>query len=118
MKAFEIRDLKAEAYTTPFFAETAGLAMRTLQQRIPDNDPMRVYAPDFALYETGTWNAQTGIIEGYLSPVFVIEMMNLFETPTYADRTNTTPTPTYDENGKFESDKFHGVTTKETTPNA
>lgn len=79
MKIFEIKDLKAEGFLTPFFAETAGLAMRTLQQRIPADDPMRIYSADFSLYETGIWDATTGITQGYVSPTFVIELMNLFD---------------------------------------
>lgn len=109
MKIFQIRDLKAEGFLTPFFADTAGLAMRTLQQRIPADDPMQIYAADFALYEAGTWDAQTGEISGFISPVFVIELMNLFEP-------EKSPAPTHDSQGRLESDKYHGIT-KETTPN-
>lgn len=85
MKAFTIRDLKAETFSVPFFAQTAGLAMRTLQQQVPQDDPMRAYSADFALFETGSWDAQTGNLSALVSPIFIIELMNLFEksqTPT------------------------------------
>jgi len=72
-----IRDNKAEGYSTPFFAETTGLAMRILQQRIENDDPMSVYAADFALYETGTWDAQSGLTTGLSETLFVIELANL-----------------------------------------
>lgn len=90
MKIFTIRDLKAEGYLIPFFAETAGLAMRTLQQRIPADDPMQTYAADFALFEVGNFDAQTGELSGYISPVFVIELMNLFEK-SLSPTVETTP---------------------------
>lgn len=110
MKAFTIRDIKAESWSYPFGAVTPGLAMRTLQQQVPETDPMRKYSADFALFETGVFDVQTGTISGYVSPVFIIELNNLFEK-------ENTPQPTYDANGKFESDKYHGITTQETTPN-
>jgi len=81
MKIFEILDSKAEGFSTPFFAETTGLAMRLLKQRIQDSDQMALYAADFSLYETADWDAQSGITVGLAEPLFVIQLENLLDLP-------------------------------------
>lgn len=69
-KVFTVHDIKAEAYNTPFFANTKGLAIRSFSELV--NDPkssVYAYPADFSLFEIGEYDLLTGIISGYSHPV-------------------------------------------------
>lgn len=63
MKTFAIYDSKAEAYLTPFFQKTAGLAIRAFQQAANDaqHDFSR-FAADYTLFEIASYDENTGVI--------------------------------------------------------
>lgn len=63
MKAFSIKDVKAEGFNTPFFQSTFGLAERAFKEAC--NDPQSQIAKnkeDFSLYYIGEFSNATGMI--------------------------------------------------------
>lgn len=63
MKIFTVYDSKADAYMTPFFTMTAGLAVRSFQEAsIQEGHQFNKHAADYTLYEIGDYNEQKGII--------------------------------------------------------
>lgn len=68
-KVYSIYDSKAEAYMQPFYAETAGLALRTFSNAA--NSPESVigkYPSDFILFEVATFDDKTGSFDSYKQP--------------------------------------------------
>lgn len=63
LKLFSVYDDKAKAYMSPFFAATAGLAIRSFSDAIADsNTSVSKYPADFTLFELGEFDDQTGTI--------------------------------------------------------
>lgn len=64
LKVFAVFDAKAEAYLNPFFAGSTGIAIRMFESAAhkADHDFHR-YAPDYTLFELGTWCQLTGKFE-------------------------------------------------------
>ena len=63
-RIYTIYDSKAEAYLRPFFTTTKGLALRSFVDE--SNKPgtsLNQYPSDYTLFEIGTFEDQTGIIE-------------------------------------------------------
>ncbi len=61
MKIFSINDSKANAYLTPIFAPTIGVAIRMFQKAAnQDGSDFNIYAADYTLFEIGEWNEETG----------------------------------------------------------
>ena len=78
MNIYGIRDLKAEAYMTPFFARTHGEAIRMVQNAV--NDPQsgfHKHSEDYILYMLGQFDDQTGHIDGEMVPVHVEDLHSL-----------------------------------------
>ena len=78
MNIYAIRDLKAEAYMTPFFARTHGEAIRMVQNAV--NDPQsgfHKHAADYILFMIGQFEDLTGHIDGEMSPVHVQDLSTL-----------------------------------------
>lgn len=72
MKAFVIRDTKAEGFNTPFFQQTFGLAERAFKEAC--SDPQNVISKnkeDFSLYYIGEFNHDTGILKPETEPKLV-----------------------------------------------
>lgn len=66
MKIFAVWDNKAEAFMQPFFSDTVGLALRAFQNNIENPESiMNKYPNDFCLYEIGTFDEASGIIENH-----------------------------------------------------
>ncbi len=62
-KIFAIYDNKAQAYMQPFFALTAGLALRTFSDSSNSQDTIfHAHPTDFCLYEIGEFNDETAEI--------------------------------------------------------
>nr|UXQ87949.1 MAG: nonstructural protein [Microvirus sp.] len=58
---FSIYDSKAEAFITPFYQPTAGVALRMFEAAA--NDPSTticLHSGDFTLFELGSWDPLTG----------------------------------------------------------
>lgn len=64
LRIFSIRDLKAEAFNTPFFQHTVGQALRAFEDLA--RDPQSVvsrHPEDFALFQLGVFEDSTGSFE-------------------------------------------------------
>lgn len=62
-KVFAVFDSKASAYLSPFFAKTAGLALRSFEQAAnAEEHNFHKYAGDYTLFELGTFNEDTAEI--------------------------------------------------------
>lgn len=62
-KVFSVYDNKAEAFLQPFFADTTGVALRSIGDAIADSShPFGKYTADFTLFCLGTFNDSTGAL--------------------------------------------------------
>ena len=62
MKAYSIRDAKAEVFNTPFFNKTHGEAERNFQQLVKDEKSLvSKYPEDYDLYHLGNYDDRTGV---------------------------------------------------------
>lgn len=71
-KAFTVYDGKAKTFSSPFFMITVGMALRGFEDLV--NDPKTVpsrHPEDFVLYECGTFDDQTGLME-YITPLNLV----------------------------------------------
>lgn len=74
LKAFTIRDQKAEIFNTPFFQKTHGEAERSFRELCQDTKSMvSKYPDDFDLYYIGTYNDITGLISPLDTPQHVLK---------------------------------------------
>lgn len=80
MNVYSIRDIKSEAYNRPFFSQTRATAMREISVGIPNDETMRSFAADFALFEIGTFDTTTGRITGQ-EPYHVVDVIELLAKP-------------------------------------
>ena len=72
MKAFAVRDVKAEGFNTPFFQQTFGLAERSLTDAMSDEkNPAARHKADYSLYYLGEFDQKTGIIHVEAEPKFI-----------------------------------------------
>lgn len=72
MKAFSIRDIKAEGFNTPFFQSTFGLAERAFKEACQDEKTqIHKNKEDFALFYVGEFNQQTGEFSPEPSPKLI-----------------------------------------------
>lgn len=66
-----VKDRAADAYGRPLFVPSVGLAIRSFTDEVnrdaPDNQ-MFHHSDDFDLFELGTFDDNTGIIECYAVP--------------------------------------------------
>lgn len=61
MYIFSVFDSKAEKYLPPFFSDTSASATRALVNVMHDpNHEFTKFAEDYALFEIGYWNQETG----------------------------------------------------------
>lgn len=74
LKAFSIRDAKAEIFNTPFFAKTHGEAERQFRTLVNDEKSVPFqYPEDFDLYFVGTYDDNTGKFESLSTPQHVLK---------------------------------------------
>jgi len=82
LKAFSIRDQKAEAYNTPFFQKTHGEAERNFKTLV--NDPkstVHQFPEDYDLYYLGEYNDQNGQLVALDTPQHVVKAIQVINTP-------------------------------------
>jgi len=61
LKAYSIRDSKAEVFNTPFYQKTHGEAERTFQTLVKDEkSTLSKYPDDYDLYYLGEYDQDTG----------------------------------------------------------
>lgn len=63
IKVYTVKDQKAEAYLQPFTTSTDGLAIRTMQTTMEQENNLSKYPEDFSLWKIGQFNELTGVIE-------------------------------------------------------
>lgn len=64
LKMFAIFDTKAGCYSTPFFMQNKGLAIRAMQDMAMDNRTViNKHPADFVLFLLGEFDDNTGVIE-------------------------------------------------------
>jgi len=70
LKLFTVYDRAAQAYMTPFFLLTKGLAIRSFSETVNDpNHNFGKYSEDFTLFELGSYDDQKSKFEIYPAPV-------------------------------------------------
>lgn len=63
-KVFAVLDTQVKAFMQPFFSPTVGSATRAFRDAVNDPSTMLNKHPaDYVLYEIGTWDDETGVIE-------------------------------------------------------
>lgn len=78
LKAFAIRDNKAEYFNTPFFQKSHGEAERSFKQLTNDNQStVSKYPEDFDLYYVGDYDDNTGTITALETAQHVIKAIHL-----------------------------------------
>lgn len=68
-RMMSVRDAMVEAFGRPFFVRAVGEAVRSFQMEV--NDPksaLHQNATDYALFEIGVFDDQTGLFECLASP--------------------------------------------------
>lgn len=64
-----VRDSALDAFMRPFFVPTTGIAVRSFQDEVKNPDsPMSKHPEDFALFELGTFDEDTGKCQNLASP--------------------------------------------------
>lgn len=67
LRAFALRDMKADNFHAPFFVPSPIQAIRLLGQLVQDkNSELGKWPGDFTLYEIGTYETSTGFMTGNL----------------------------------------------------
>lgn len=70
LKAFSIRDSKAEAYITPFFCPTAGVAIRNFEAAAnEEGHAFQLHSEDYCLFQIGEFDDATGILTRTEQPI-------------------------------------------------
>lgn len=70
MKMYAVRDAKAGAFLSPFFARQDAEAMRMLRTTV--NDPstsMHIYHEDYHLFYVGEYDDSTGLLDPAIKPL-------------------------------------------------
>lgn len=77
LKAYSIRDSKAEIFNPPFYKKTHGEAERDFQTLCKDEKSTPAqYPEDFDLYFCGTYDDQTGLFKPLATPQHIIKAVN------------------------------------------
>lgn len=80
LRIFAVYDIKAKAYAQLICLPEKGLAIRAFADscKIPDS-PFAKYPADFTLRELGTYDPNSGKIEGYDVPEYVAAAADFVE---------------------------------------
>ena len=77
-----VKDLAAQAFGRPVFVPTAGVAVRSFRDEVnrdaADNDIYR-HPSDYELYQLGTFDDSTGMIESIQPPKLLSRAVDLSE---------------------------------------
>lgn len=72
VRVYTVYDSKAEAYTTPQFYQTKGIAIRAFIEAIKQEDtPFCKYPEDFTLFEVGEFDDSNCAFNLYPTPVSI-----------------------------------------------
>jgi hypothetical protein len=61
---FSVYDTKSEAFSTPFFMASHGMAIRAFEDQVnsPDSGLLYLHSSDFTLYRVGTYDDASGTL--------------------------------------------------------
>lgn len=77
---FAVFDKKTAAYMQPIFQMSRGQALRSFMDTVEQKDSLFCKHPgDFALYELGTYDDESGKLASWDPPVFVCEAADLLQ---------------------------------------
>lgn len=82
---YVVRDAVGDTYNTPFIQQNVNAAIRgfAVEVNTPrDNNMLNTHSNDFALYEIGSYDHRTGIIDAYEAPKLIAQAASLKEYPT------------------------------------
>lgn len=72
-KVFAVRDVKADAFQNLIVCPTRGLATRAFVNAVVDpSSPMGQCPEDYMLYELGTYEPNSGKLEGHAVPFLIM----------------------------------------------
>ena len=75
---FAVRDVKAEAFHTPFYAQTKGAAIRTISDYANEKGtPLNMHPEDYMIFHIGAYHEGSGEIRGLEQPEPVISVLEL-----------------------------------------
>lgn len=78
LKAFSIRDSKAEIFNQPFFKKSHGEAERDFMQLVRDQkSTVWQFPEDFDLYYVGNYDDQTGTFSSLDTPQHVVKAVSV-----------------------------------------
>lgn len=81
LKAFALRDMKADNFHAPFFVPSAVQATRLLSELVQNkNSELGKYPGDFMLYEIGALDTSTGTLSA-LPPSEVCSVLSVLPKP-------------------------------------
>lgn len=82
-KAFCIRDVKSESYSSPFFKSTHGEAERDFRSMCNDEKTMmNKYPEDYSLYYCGEYDDSKGIFVPLQEATHLVKAIDLIATTT------------------------------------
>lgn len=87
MRCFGVYDSALEAYLTPFFAATSGVALRMFMQAVNESGhDFNRFAEHYSLFELGDFDVANGKLSGGKAPLFIASAHTVRETPEEAER--------------------------------
>jgi len=75
MNTFTLKDMKAGAFNRPFSSVNAATAIREIEHSVQDGQ--NPFIEDMALYQTGTFDPETGRTEGLPEPKHILDLKDL-----------------------------------------
>jgi hypothetical protein len=78
---YSIYDEKIQCYNMLLTYQTKGEAIRQFESDVnnPQTGNLHKYAQDFTLYEVGTFDKSTGVLEKHLEPINIIRANELLK---------------------------------------
>lgn len=70
LQMFSIKDLRADCFISPWFDKNVPQAIRTVVVAVGDPESnLSKFASDFALYQVGTFDPETGVVAEISPPI-------------------------------------------------
>lgn len=79
---FSIFDSKAQAYLQPFFSINRETAVREFTKAVQSDGNFSQFSEDYAMFELGTFDQNTGKSELHATPLHVVNAVTLKGQPT------------------------------------
>lgn len=75
-----VRDSAVDAFMRPFFVPTTGMAVRSFSDEVRNGEsPMHKHPEDFALFELGTFDEESGRCDNLPSPRQLVRAADIKE---------------------------------------